>query len=118
MSDGGNLSPLSLSTARLEVMTVVVLHNKTQIEIGWQWKTQEPFLPVWKHSSSISYEVQNKPGLRVSDIRGVILDARYKDDTFQGKGRIYLEVGERRHRLHISCSTRTPKVREREDKSL
>ena len=102
---------LSLSTARLEVWTTLLLHNSTLVNIGGKEKTAEPSLPVWKHSSSITYEVLNRPGLRVSDIRGVILDAHYKDNRAQGEGRIYLEVGKRKHRLHISSSTRSPKVR-------
>ena len=95
----------------MDVWTTLVLHNTSLINIGGKEKTAEPSLPVWRHSSSIAYEVLNRPGLRVSDIRGVILDARYKDDRVQGEGRMYLEVGERKHRLHISCSTRSPKVR-------
>ena len=111
MQDGTKLSQLSLFSAKLEVLTTLVLHNGSEIILDGEEKICEPLLPVWKHSSSISSEVRRRPNLRVSDIRGIVLDARYKDDTFEGKASMYLQVGRRKHRLYISCSTRQPQVR-------
>ena len=111
MQDGSKLSWPSLSSAKLEVWTTFVLHNGSEINLEGEEKTREPLLSVWKHSSSLSSEVSARPGLRVSDIRGIVLEARYKDDAFKGESRIYRKVGETKHRLHISCSTRNPQVR-------
>ena len=112
MQDGGKLSPLSLSSGKMEVVTTLVLHNGTEVDLGGEEKTQEPALALWKHSSSIRAEVRRRPGqYRAVDIRGVVLTARYRDAAFQGEGRLYLARGERKHRLHLSCSTRRPKVR-------
>ena len=112
MQNGAKLSQLSLSSAKLEVWTTLVLHNGSEINLEGDEKTCEPLLSMWKHSSSLRSEVRKRPDLRLSDIKGIVLEAQYRDDTFQGDAKVYLQIGERKHCLYILCSTRNPQVRQ------
>ena len=95
MQNGAKLSQLSLSSAKLEVWTTLVLHNGSEIILEGEEKTCEPLLSVWKHSSSLSSEVRKRPNLRASDIKGIVLEAQYKDDTFQGDSKVYTNTNAR-----------------------
>ena len=110
MPDGSRMSALSISSSKLEVWTTIVLNNRTEISLGGEEKTCEPQVSAWKHTSSLSSEIRKRPGLRVSDVRGIVLEARYQDDTSQGDTKIFVRVGEVKHRIYISCSTRFPQV--------
>ena len=112
MQDGGELFSLSLVSAKLEIWTTLVLQNSSEILLGKEDKTKEPMYSVWKHTSSVASEVRKRLNLRVADIRGIVLEARYNDNTFQGDAKIFLKIAERKHRLYISTSTRNPQVRQ------
>ena len=63
---------------------------------------------IFKHSRS---EIEEQGDVRVMDIRGVILTAHYTDmGSIQSSASMYLQVGDQRHRIHVTTSTRQPTV--------
>ena len=56
-------------------------------------------------------ETEEQGDVSIMDVRGVILTAHYIDmGSIQSSARMYLQVGDQRHRIHVTTSTRQPTV--------
>ena len=55
-------------------------------------------------------ETEEQGDVDLMDVRGVILNAQYSDRECQSSAKMYLHVGQQKHRMTLSMSTSHPTV--------
>lgn len=66
---------------------------------------------LFTFSNYFRSETEEQGDVSIMDVRGVILTAHYTDmGSIKSSASVYLQVGDQRHRIHVTTSTRQPTV--------